>query len=77
MKGEGNLIDMVDKFFNDIIMLIKMSRLMLCIVLLFLFVFIVGELVNVFGIVDVCCEVFIECWLKLLIKFSLLMNILK
>lgn len=77
MKGEGNLIDMADKFFNDTITSTKMSRSTSCIASLLLFASTVGELANVSGIVDVCCEALIECWLKPPTKFSSPTNISK
>ncbi|XP_061171544.1 uncharacterized protein LOC133181031 [Saccostrea echinata] len=77
MKGEGNLIDMAEKFFNDTITSTKMSRSTSCIASLLLYASAVGELANVSGIVNVCCEALIECWLKPPTKFNSPTNILK
>jgi hypothetical protein len=77
MKGEGNLIDMAGKFFNDTITSTKMSRSTSCIASLLLYASAVGELANVSGIVDVCCEALIDCWLKPPTKFSSPTNIMK
>ncbi|XP_048748157.1 uncharacterized protein LOC125660391 [Ostrea edulis] len=77
MKGEGNLIDMAGKFFNDTITSTKMSRSTSCIASLLLYASAVGELANVSGIVDICCEALIDCWLKPPTKFSSPTNILK
>ena len=77
MKGDGNLIDISDKFFQDTITSTKMSRSTSCIASLLLYASAVGELANVSGIVDVCCEALIECWLKPPTKFSSPTNISK
>ncbi|KAL5016630.1 hypothetical protein ScPMuIL_006219 [Solemya velum] len=70
MTGKGNLSEITEKFLHDTITSAKMSRSTNGIISLLLGCVSAGPLAEKVGIVKLCSEGLVECWLKPPTKFS-------
>ncbi|KAK6174596.1 hypothetical protein SNE40_017839 [Patella caerulea] len=70
MEGPGNLGDLADKYLQDTITSAKLSRSIQSIVTLLLNCGKIGPVAEKTGIVSMCVDALVECWLKPPTKFS-------
>lgn len=70
MSGEGNLIEVTEKFFHDTITSAKMSRSSPAIAAMLLYSITVGQIADSAGILSACIDALVDCWSKPPTKFS-------
>lgn len=72
MFGPGNLGDVSNKFLLDSITSAKINRFTSSIISMLMECNQIGDMAEAAGVVDVCLEAFVECWLKPGAKYSTL-----
>ncbi|CAG5117302.1 unnamed protein product [Candidula unifasciata] len=72
MYGPGNLKEVSSKFLIDTITSAKINRFTSLIVSMLMECNEVGDVAETAGIVDLCLDAFVECWLKPAVKYSTL-----